>query len=160
VATVRETKLPGVGIRHEFTSENGTDVAVIVHHDGRRELVAYDDEDPDACHSFVSLSEPDTKTLGQILGVSVVTENVAEVREVIEGLALDWAVLSAGSAAAGRTIGDGEFRSRTGVSIVAVIREDTPVASPGPDFVLDAGDVVVAVGPLVGLTALRGELGG
>ena len=61
---VRETKLPGVGVRHEFTSEDGSDVAVIVHHDGRREMVAYDNDDPDACHSLMSLSELDSKTLG------------------------------------------------------------------------------------------------
>ena len=160
MTVVRETKLPGVGVRHEFTSQDGTDVAVIVHHDGRRELVAYDAEDPDACRSLVSLSEPDTKTLGQILGVSAVTENVAEVRQVIKGLAIDWDRVSADSTAAGKAIGDGAFRTRTGASIVAVIRDDVPVPAPGADFVLAAGDVVVAVGPQDGLTELRTVLEG
>lgn len=160
MTAVRETKLPGVGVRHEFTSEDGTDVAVIVHHDGRRELVSYDAEDPDACTSLVSLSEPDTKTLGQILGVSPVTENVAEIRHVIEGLAIDWTPVAADSAAAGTPIGDGQFRTKTGASIVAVIRDDIPVPSPDADFVLNPGDVVVAVGPTDGLTTLRALLGG
>lgn len=160
MTVVRETKLPGVGVRHEFTSEDGTDVAVIVHHDGRRELVAYSADDPDACTSLVSLSEPDTKTLGQILGVAAVTENVAATRQLIEGLALDWTDVSSGSRAAGLPIGDGEFRTKTGASIVAVIRDDIPVPAPDADFVLAAGDIVVAVGTTTALTALRSMLGG
>lgn len=160
MTTVRETKLPGVGVRHEFTSEDGIDVAVIVHHDGRRELVSYDAADPDACHSLVSLSEPDTKTLGQILGVAAVTENVTAVRRVIEGLALDWTVVAPGSSVDGTAIGSGEFRTKTGASIVAVIRDDVPVPAPDADFVLETGDVVVAVGPIEGLTELRSLLGG
>ena len=160
MTTVRETKLPGVGVRHEFTSEDGTDVAVIVHHDGRRELVAYDTEDPDACHSLVSLSEPDTKTLGQILGVSPVTENVAAIRQVAEGLALDWTLVAPGSTVAGVAIGSGEFRTKTGASIIAVIRDDVPVPAPDADFVLTAGDIVVAVGSIDSLTELRTLLGG
>ncbi len=157
---VRETKLPGVGVRHEFTAEDGIDVAVIVHHDGRREMVAYDNDDPDACHSLVSLSEPDSKTLGQLLGISPVTENVTDIRQMIEGLALDWTQVSADSEAAGLPIGHGEFRTKTGASIVAVIRNDVPVPSPEADFVLAGGDVVVAVGPTDGLTTLRSMLGG
>ncbi len=160
MSEVRETKLPGVGVRHEFTSEDGTDVAVIVHHDGRRELVAYDHEDPDSCHSLVHLSEVDSTTLGQLLGISPVTETVSRIRQVIEGLALDWTQLPPDSEAAGLPIGHGEFRTRTGASIVAVIRDDVPVPAPEADFVLAAGDVVVAVGPIAGLDTLRTMLGG
>ena len=49
MADVRETKLPGVGVRHEFTTADGTDIGVLVHHDGRREILVYDSDDPDAC---------------------------------------------------------------------------------------------------------------
>jgi len=160
MSEVRETKLPGVGVRHEFTDEDGNDVGVIVHHDGRREIVAYDVDDPDACHSLVSLSEPDTKTLAQILGVSPVTEIVAEIRQVIEELAIDWMQLPSDSHAAGTTIASGEFRTRTGASIVAVIRDNVPVPSPEADFVLAVDDIVVAVGPTDGLTTLRSMLAG
>jgi TrkA domain protein len=160
MSEVRETKLPGVGVRHEFTDGDGNDVGVIVHHDGRREIVAYDADDPDACHSLVSLSEPDTKTLAQILGVSPVTEIVTEIRQVIAEIAIDWTQLSSDSPAAGTSIGSGEYLTRTGASIVAVIRDNVPVPSPEADFVLAANDVVVAVGPTDGLTTLHSMLGG
>jgi TrkA domain protein len=157
---VRETKLPGVGVRHEFTSEDGHDMAVIVHHDGRREILTYGADDPDACRSLVSLSETDTQALAQILGVSRVTETVSQIRQVIEGLTLDWTQIPENSEAAGHPIGDGRFRTTTGASIVAVIRDDVPVPAPDADFVLAGGDIVVAVGPLDGLRALRSMLGG
>lgn len=157
---VRETILPGVGVRHEFTSENGSDMAVIVHHDGRREIVAYNAADPDACTSLACLSEHDTQTLGELLGVSHVTETVEEVRQEIEGVAVDWVQLTTASPAAGHPIGEGEFRTKTGASIVAVLRNQEPVPSPDADFVLAAGDVLVAVGPPAGLDRLRTLLGG
>ncbi len=156
--SVRETKLPGVGVRHEFTTANGAVMAVVVHHDGRREIMSYDDDDPDACHSLVSLTEHDTQTLGEILGVSHVTETVDVVRQAIEGLAIDWVDITAGSTMAGSSIGDGRFRTRTGASIVAVIRSGTSVPAPEADFVLVSGDVVVAVGTPDGLTSLRALL--
>ena len=158
MTVVHETKLPGVGIRHEFTADDGRDIAVIVHHDGRRELLAYGADDPDACTSLVSLSPSDTQTLGEILGVSHVTETVTEILQDIEGIAIDWTEVSAQSTAAGRPIGDGEFRTTTGASIVAVIRDHVPVPAPTADFVLVSGDVVVAVGPRDGLKQLHSIL--
>lgn len=155
MSVVRETKLPGVGVRHEFTTGEGVDMAVIVHHDGRREILAYEAEDPDACTSLVSLTESDTQTLAEILGVSHVTETVAEIRQDIEGLAIEWIEVGQGSDPAGTSIGESGFRTRTGASIVAVIRNDQPIPAPGAEFVLSAGDVLVAVGTHEGLGQLR-----
>lgn len=159
MAEVRETKLPGVGVRHEFTTDEGNDMAVIVHRDGRREILAYDADDPDLCHPLVSMSEHDTHTLAEILGVSHVTETVSEIRQEIEGLAIEWVELAAGSEHAGVSLGDGNLRTKTGASVVAVMREDNPIPAPGPEFVLEVGDVVVAVGTSGGLTTLRTLLG-
>ncbi|MFT7598909.1 MAG: TrkA domain protein [Acidimicrobiales bacterium] len=158
MSVVRETKLPGVGVRHEFTTEDGSDLAVIVHHDGRREVMTYEQNDPDACASVVTLSEPDTQTLAEILGVSHVAETVVGIRQDIEGLAIEWVELTAGSSFAGASIGAGKFRTKTGASIVAVMRNDQPIPAPDANFVLSAGDVLVAVGTHEGLLTLRSLL--
>lgn len=159
MTVVRETKLPGVGVRHEFTTEEGNDVGVIVHHDGRREILLYDVVDPDACTSVVNLSEHDTQTLAEILGVSHVTETVAEIRQEIDGLTIEWVEIPSTSELVGTSIGDGAFRTKTGASIVAIMRDSVPVPAPGPEFVLSAGDVAVAVGTHEGLASLRTMLG-
>ncbi len=134
-------------------------MAVIVHRDGRREILAYDAADPDLCHPLVSMSEGDTQTLAEILGVSHVTETVAEIRQEIEGLAIEWVEVPAGSALAGVSLGAGNFRTKTGASIVAVMRGSNPIPAPDANFELLGGDVVVAVGTNEGLTALRSLLG-
>lgn len=156
MAVVRETKLPGVGVRHEFTTEDGQDVGVLVHHDGRREILVYDTDDPDACSSLMRLSSDDTRTLAELLGASRVSEAVADaVQQEIEGLAIEWIELGDSSPAIGQTITDGAYRTRTGASIVAVMRGDASVPAPAPDFTFHAHDVVVAVGTSDGLEKLR-----
>ncbi len=134
-------------------------MAVIVYRDGRREILAYDLDDPDLCHPLVTLSETDTHRLAEILGVSHVTETVSEIRQEIEGLAIEWVELSESSQIAGVSLRDSSLRTRSGASVVAVIRGAVPIPAPGADFVLEAGDVVVAVGTTDGLTKLRSMLG-
>ncbi len=155
VDEVSETKLPGVGVRHEFTTDDGREVGVLVHHDGRREILIYDTDDPDACSSLVSLSASDSRTLSELLGASQVVEAVAAVQQDIEGLAIEWIDLGDSPPLAGTSIGDGRYRTRTGTSIVAVIRQADTVPAPGPDFAFEPNDVVVAVGTADGLAALR-----
>lgn len=65
---VTETQLPGVGVRHEFTTVAGERVVVLSHRTGRRELAVYDRVDPDACTTALHLSPDDTRTLAELLG--------------------------------------------------------------------------------------------
>lgn len=152
---VRETHLPGVGVRHEFDTADGNRVGVIVHRDGRREIIVYDSADPDACSSMVNLTSGDTRTLSEMLGASQVTEAVTAVQQNIDGLAIEWIQIGAASGAVGTSIRNGEYRTKTGASIVAVIRGDESVPAPEPEYVFEAGDTAVAVGTVDGLNTLR-----
>ena len=156
---VRETNLPGIGVRHDFTTADGTRIGVLVRRDGRREILVYDRKDPDACSERMQLSASDTQTLSELLGAGRVTEAVTAVRQQIEGLAIEWIDLGMTSPLIGHTIADGQLRTRTGASVVALIRGDTTVPAPEPDFVFEARDVVVAVGTDEGLATLRSILG-
>ncbi|MDZ7674852.1 MAG: cation:proton antiporter regulatory subunit [Acidimicrobiales bacterium] len=158
MAEITEIQLPGVGVRYEFTSADGDNVGVICHHGGRREIVVYAKDDPDRAQSVTALNADDSRTLSELLGASQVTEAMSAVEQRIEGLALDWLEIEAGSPLDGRTIGDGQLRTRTGTSVVAVIRGDSTEPAPGPEYVFHAGDVAVAVGTPDGLEQLRHEL--
>ena len=155
MAAVRETKLPGVGVKLEFTTDEGRIVGVLVHRNGRRELLIYDDDDPDSCSENLELTPADTRTLSELLGGSTVTEAVTAVQQQIEGLAIEWIELAPDSPVIGTTIGDGQFRTKTGSSIVAVIREGDTTPAPGPEFEFRSRDVAVAVGTVEGLATLR-----
>jgi TrkA domain protein len=158
VPEIQETVLPGVGVRHEFTTSAGERVAVLTHRTARREIAVYDRTDPDACRTVLHLSPEDTVALGDLLGTSQVSETVRGVQQ-LEGVAVDWISVDASGPAAGTTIADGEFRTRTGASIVAIVRDDRTVPAPGPEERLEANDVVVAVGTPGGLQRLRSLLG-
>ncbi len=154
---VTETHLPGVGVRHEFVTAAGERLAVLSHRTGRREIAVYDRADPDSCSTVMHLNSDDTRTLAELLGGGPVSEAAAAVQQ-LEGVAIDWIRIQEGSAHAGATIGEGQFRTRTGTSVVALVRGDDTLPAPGPEAALEAGDVVVAVGTPDGLRQLRGLL--
>src|SRR4051812_11424070 len=149
MAEIQETLLPGVGVRHELTTAGGERLALLTHRTGRRELAIYDRDDPDVCRTVLHLSDEDTAALGELLGASHVTETVRHVQQ-LDGVVMEWITVASTSAAAGATIAAGEFRTKTGASIVAIVRGDATVPAPGPDAQLDGGDVVVAVGTPTG----------
>ncbi|MFK7919536.1 MAG: cation:proton antiporter regulatory subunit [Ilumatobacter sp.] len=155
MTVVRETQLPGVGVKHDFTSQDGREIGVLVHRDGRRDVVVYDAVDPDSCSMQLSLNADDTRTLAEMLGTSQINTAVQVAQQEIEGLAIEWITVEPESSIGGTTIGDGQFRTKTGSSVVAVIRGEVPHPAPGPEFGLESNDVVVAVGTIDGLHLLR-----
>lgn len=156
---VTETRLPGVGVRFDFETSEHDRVAVLVYRGGRRELMAYDANDPDRCKTLLRLDADDCSTLNELLGGSRVAEVTTAVQTMIQGLAIEWLTLRDDSPMAGRSIGAGRIRTRTGVSIVAVLRGDTTIPAPEPDVVLLAGDVLVVVGTPPGIDDAREILG-
>ena len=72
----------------------------------------------------------------------------------VEGLVTEQITLGDRSPFVNQTLGDTAARSRTGASIVAVVRDRQVFASPRPDFRFGAGDVVVVVGTAEGTSAV------
>ena len=151
MADINEVQLPGVGVMHEFVTKTGHRVGVVSHRSGRKEIVVADREDPDASRSVLELGEQDARTVAELLGGSRVTEALAELQQKVEGLAIDWLPLRSDSPYVGRSIADAQVRTRTGVSIVAVLRGEEPFAAPEPDFVFQSGDYLVVVGTARGI---------
>jgi TrkA domain protein len=153
---VEQTRLPGVGVRHEFVTKAGERIGVIAHRSGHRDLLVYAPDDPDTCSQSLRLQEDDSRTLVELLGGSQVSEDLSEeVRQSVEGLTLEWVPVRDWSACTDCTMAEVELRERTGASIVAVVRrgEQDPVLSPGPDTKLHSGDVAVLVGTPEGIQA-------
>lgn len=141
-----ETPLPGIGVRYEFTAESGDRVGVVVRRDGKRDVAIYDRKDPDACSASLELSEGDAGKVAELLGGTNITARLDSLRHMVEGLAIEWVQMPATGGLTGKTIGDGHIRTLTCASVVAVIREDSGIPGPGPDFQLLAGDTVLVMG--------------
>jgi TrkA domain protein len=146
VSEIREARLPGVGVRYEFDTEDGQHVEVVLLRSGRREIYVATSEDPDEFKRVVSLSPNDARTMTELLGASRVAEQLTELQQRIEGLVIDWLPVRDDSASVGKSIGDTRIRTRTGVSVVAMVRGDDAVPAPGPAEVIHAGDYLVVVG--------------
>lgn len=141
-----ETSLPGVGVRYEFDTEDGRKLGVLVRRDGRRELLIYSVDDSDSCSAAIDMSQTESAALVELLGGTKITERIHEVRHEVEGLAVEWITLNDNAPLVGRTIGEGQIRTRTGASVVAVLRGHESFPGPGPEFQFHKGDVVLMTG--------------
>ncbi|WP_112242631.1 cation:proton antiporter regulatory subunit [Kribbella monticola] len=151
------TTLPGIGTRYDLTTEGGKHVSVVVHTDGRRFLGFHDPEDDDNCRDSVPLHPGEAAALSQLLLPSP-TDALPAAIEI--DLVTEQIQLTARSPYAGRTLGDTQARSRTGASIVAVLRRTGAIPSPTPDFRFATGDTLVVVGTREGVDAVSDLISG
>jgi TrkA domain protein len=162
---VEQTPLPGIGVRHDLVTSSGRTVGVVSHRNGRRDLVLYDVDDPDASLASIPLTDDEAEALADVLAASLMLGQLSGLRQQAEGLLTEQVAISAGSPFVGRKLGETRTRTLTGASIVAVLRDREVIASPVPTFVFEAGDVVVVVGTRKGLDGVTqilatGETGG
>lgn len=152
---IEKTALPGVGERIEFVSEEGNRVGVVHHRSGQREVFVCAPSDPDAVALSIRLSHDESHALADALGGSTLVSNLTDLEQQVEGLAIDWVSVDETSPFVDRTIGDARIRTKTGVSVVAVIRDERAHPAPGPEFGLKANDTLVLVGTSEGIGAVR-----
>jgi TrkA domain protein len=157
---IEEADLPGIGKRLDFLTEHGRRVGVVRHRSGRRDLVVYDARDPDSCSETVTLNTNEADALAELLGAPRIVERLTRLHEQVAGIVSEQFTLRASSPYVGRVLADTKARTRTGASIVAVLRGDSVVPSPTPDFLFEAGDRVVVVGTAAGLEAVGQLLAG
>ncbi len=152
---ITETKLPGIGLRHDFVTEDGRRVGVVSHKSGRRDLVVFGKDDPDACSAVIGLSGPEADALAEFLGSRRIVERLASLSEQVANLVTGKVRIAHGSRYDGLTLGATRARTRTGASVVALIHHGDAIASPGPDAPLEGGDVLVVVGTAEAIESLR-----
>lgn len=150
---VEVTPLPGIGVRKDFVIGNGKRVGVINHRDGGVELIISRSDDPDACVASIPLTVDEAATLGNLLGAPQLVAQLTEEHRDVPGIHTKQLPITDSSPYDGRPLADTEMRTRTKVSIVAVMRAGQVQPSPGPEFTFTAGDLLVAVGTVEGLTA-------
>lgn len=153
---VEEVELPGIGMRYDLMTRKGRRVGVVQHRSGRRDLLVFSLEDPDACSETVRMTDEESATLGELLGSPHIVDTLTAFQ--VEGLLSEQIPIEADSPFANRTLGETQARTRTGASIVAVIRGHETLISPAPDFRLQPGDGVVVVGTREGVRGVSSIL--
>ncbi|MGI5126027.1 cation:proton antiporter regulatory subunit [Pseudonocardia sp. CA-107938] len=150
---VEVTPLPGIGVRKDFAIRGGRRLGVVSHRDGKIELIISKADDPDACQAEIPLTTDEASALANLLGAPQLVQQLSREHADLPGIETRGLPLGTGSPYDGRTLGDTALRTRTSVSVVAVMRAGQVHPSPTPDFTLTAGDILVTVGTTEGLDA-------
>jgi TrkA domain protein len=151
---IEKIDLPGIGVRHDVVTSAGRHVGVLSYRSGERELAVYDPYDPDAILASVPLSGDEAAALSDLLGHAALLSQIAGLGGGMIGLYTEQMLLPSDSRYLGRPLGETKARTKTGVSIVAILRGKTVIPSPTPQETLQADDLIVAVGTREGLDAL------
>ena len=146
---LRQTRLPGVGTKFAFTTAHGSRVAVIQHVDGTYEQYVFRHTDDDEPSAVLLLEDDEARQLGAVLGGAYERPKIVEELEMAFGeLAIEWVEVPPDSPAIGKTLAECGFRARTGITIIAILREPEPVTGAQPTDVIERGDTLVTVGKL------------
>jgi TrkA domain protein len=144
---LRETRLPGIGVKYGLRLDDGGRIALIQHNDGTRELYWFrrpDDEEPRA---VIRLDDDEARQLGAVLGGAYERPKIVEDLEMALGeLMIEWVGVPDTSPLIGKTLAEAALRAKTGITIIAILRDPEPVSGAQPDDVIKQGDTLVTVG--------------
>ena len=149
----RTTPLTGIGVQHGLTTQVGQHLSVIAHRDGSRSLNVYRRDDPDACAVSLHFTDEEAAVLADALTPGQRDSRLVDGTDL--GLVAERIPLAATSRWNGRLLGETQMRTRTGSSIVAVLRGANAIPSPGPDFRLAGGDTLIVIGTREGADSAR-----
>lgn len=152
---VKEVLLPGVGLRYEFTSHNGERIGIVARRGGDFDVVLYGPDDPDQARPVFHLTDDEAEAMAQILGAPRIAERFTELSREVPGLETGQVHIVAGSPFVDHPLGDTRARTRTGASIVAIVRNEEVLASPGPAEMLHARDVLIVIGTEDGIAGVE-----
>jgi len=145
VANLREYDLPGIGKKFVLKTYSKERLAVIIHHEGKREIyILSQDEEPLAS---VVLQDEEARQLGAVIGGAYYKPTAVEnLEEALDQLKIEWYLVDAASPMAGKSIAELEIRQRYGVSVVMVVRKQENFPHPPASFIFADKDTVAVLG--------------
>ncbi|WP_290595912.1 MULTISPECIES: cation:proton antiporter regulatory subunit [unclassified Archaeoglobus] len=139
-------ELPGVGTKYEIDTAGGR-IAVVFLEGGEIQLYILERGCEKPC--VVNLTNVEARRLGSILsgaifereeeGVEVAFPQISELRITVHTYTVSKSI-------AGKTIEELKIRKNTGVTIIAISKEDRNIISPSPSTRLEEGDIIVVIG--------------
>ncbi len=79
-------------------------------------------------------------------GLSLDQENIGRVAALFAGATVDNVQIQPDSPATGKSLRELDLRKNTGATVIAIARNGEAITNPGPDFRLEADDIVVLLG--------------
>jgi TrkA domain protein len=153
---LRETRLPGIGVKYGFRTSEGGRLAIVLHNDGIREIYFFRHDNDDEPSAVIRLDDDEARQLGAVIGGAYERPKIVEDLELALGeLTIEWVPVPEESPLIGKTLADIGFRAKTGITVIAILRDPEPVAGAQPNDVVLKGDTLVTVGKLRQYGAFR-----
>lgn len=144
---IRESELPGIGCKFEVITKNNDKLVIVIHDDGRREIYHFDSDDHDEVISSVTLNDAEARQIAGILGGMAYKPKALETIDMaFDDLIIEWYQVEPGAPAVNKTIGEIDIRNNYGVTVIAVKKKNAKTNNPGPDTIIEAGDMLVISG--------------
>lgn len=145
---IRESVLPGIGMKYQMDTASGERVVIVIHDDGRREMYHFSYEDYDQSISMVTLEDQEARQLAALVGGMVYKPRQLEsVEMAFDDLTIEWYRIEPHYGCVGHSIGELDIRQNSGASVIALIdKKAGKQVNPGPDAIMNAEATVVAVG--------------
>jgi TrkA domain protein len=134
---LRETRLPGIGVKYGFRTSEGGRLAIVLHNDGVREIYFFRHDHDDEPSEVIRLDDDEARQLGAVIGGAYERPKIVE-----------WVPVPDDSPLIGQTLAECGFRAKTGITVIAILRDPEPVAGAQPSDVVNKGDTLVTVGKL------------
>jgi TrkA domain protein len=158
---LRQTRLPGVGTKFTLTLDSGGRLAVILHNDGKREIYFFARAHDDEPRAVIELDDDEARQVGAVVGGAYERPKIVEDLEMALGdLLIEWVQVPDNSPWIGKSLAESGFRARTGITVIAILREPEPIAGAQPEHVIERGDTLVVVGKAGQYAAFRRLLAG
>jgi TrkA domain protein len=150
--------LPGIGLQYDFTTADGDHLSVIALRNGSRSVDGYRGGDSGDAAFSLHLTADEAAVLADALLAGHDDPRLLRADEL--GLVAERIALSAVSRWNGRPLGSTQLRTRSGASVVAILRGSNSIPSPAAAFRLAGGDTLVVVGTREGADAAAALLTG
>ena len=133
---LRETRLPGIGVKYGFRTSEGGRLAIVLHNDGIREIYFFRHDHDDEPAEVIRLDDDEARQLGAVIGGAYERPKIVEDLELALGeLTIEWVPVPDDSPLIGQTLAECGFRAKTGITVIAILREPEPVAGAQPSDV-------------------------
>lgn len=144
---IRESELPGIGCKFEVITKGNEKLVIVIHDDGRRKMYHFD-ADHDESISSISLRDSEARQIAAILGGMVYRPQALDTIEMaFEGLSIEWFKVENNAPVVQKTIGSLHVRKTYNVTIIAILKKNMKkFFNPGPDSIIEAGDMLVLSG--------------
>lgn len=144
---LRETHLPGVGRKYTLGLRQGGKLVLLIYNTGQREVFWVEPEEDDPTLA-IKLTEEEAREIAFILGgVRYQPLPADKVNFLLQEVVMEWLPVENNCAMEGRTLAELELRRKTGVSVIAILRNGKTIPSPDPYRErISEGDTLVVVG--------------